>query len=488
MDDVVVVGAGAAGCVVARRLADAGRTVLLLEAGPDIRGDVPPDFRDGWDFPRRHEWGFQSDPDDRGETLPLRRGRLFGGTSWVTRFAVRGSPEDFDRWADFGCAGWGFDDVLPWFTRLETDLDFPDEAWHGSSGPMPVTRYPGVADSDFVDAVRQACEATGIPAIDDLNRPGAEGISRMPMTSVDGMRVTSADGYLPVGAELPTLTIRPDTLVASVALDGGRAVGVRLLDGTLAEAGRVVLCAGVYGSPALLLRSGIGPAAHLGELDIPIAADLPGVGANLADHPAIELDPGYRGAVMELPQLHTLARFRSGLAGSDEAPDLAFWVTDPGDPADTTIEIVLMTPASRGAVRLRSPDPTDMPAIRLPCLDDDGDIQRLAQGLQRARELALQPALRRVCDGAPAPDHSEPAEAHAWIRQERYSLPHTVGTCAMGAEPDEGAVVDPFGDVHGVADLSVIDASIIPRPPSGFPHLVTIMLAERLSAALRERR
>jgi choline dehydrogenase-like flavoprotein len=144
-----------------------------------------------------------------------------------------------------------------------------------------------------------------------------------------------------------------------------------------------------------------------------------------------------------------------------------------------------MTPASRGTVRLRSPDPADPPAIRLPCLDDPGDVDRLTEGLHRARELASGPALRRVCEAPPAPEHSDPAEVHAWIRHERSSVPHTVGTCAMGTAPDDGAVVDPFGNVHGVTDLSVIDASIIPRPTSGFPHLVTIMLAERLSSTLQ---
>jgi choline dehydrogenase len=488
MYDVVVVGAGAAGCVVARRLADAGRTVLLLESGPDLRADVPPDFRDGWDFPRRHEWGFQSEPDDRGSAVPVRRGRLLGGTSWVTRFAVRGCPADFDRWVELGCAGWRFDDVLPWFTRLETDLDFPGDAWHGASGPMPVTRYPVFADSDFVDAVTQACAATGIPVVDDHNRPGVEGVARMPMTSHDGMRVTTADAYLPVGGEPATLTIRADTLVASIALEQGRALGVHLLDGTLVEGGRVVVCGGVYGSPTLLLRSGIGPADHLGRFGITVAADLPGVGANLADHPEIEVDPGYRGPVVDRPQLHTLARFRSGLSDSGQPPDLALWVADPvGDPEATTIEVLLMTPASRGAVRLRSPDPADQPAIRLPCLDDPGDVDRLTEGLRRARELATGLALRRVCEAAPATRHSDPDEVRAWIRHERSSVPHTVGTCAMGTAPDDGAVVDAFGDVHGVTNLSVIDASIIPMPPSGFPHLVTIMLAERLSSTLDAR-
>src|SRR4051794_13489978 len=152
MYDAVVVGAGAAGCVVARRPADAGATVLLLEAGPDLRPDVPEDFRDGWEFPRRHEWGFESEPDERGETLPLRRGRLVGGTSWVTRFGVRGSPADFARWTQRGCTGWSFEEVLPWFRRLETDLDWPGEPWHGDAGPIPVTRYREYPDSEFAEA------------------------------------------------------------------------------------------------------------------------------------------------------------------------------------------------------------------------------------------------------------------------------------------------------------------------------------------------
>ena len=459
--------------------------MLLLEAGPDLRAGVPDDFRDGWSFPRREEWGYESEPAVGSEAWPLRRGKLVGGTSWVTRFGVRGSPADFAAWERLGCSGWSFDEVLPWFRRLERDCEYGDQPWHGDVGPMPVTRYPAMPNSEFATAAMEACASIGIDVIDDHNRPGAEGVARMPMTAQDGRRFTTADAYLPLAADGP-LTVRADAQVAAVIVEDGRAVGVRLVDGTVVEGGRVVVCCGVYGSPALLMRSGVGPSDHLREIGLLVVADLPGVGSNLADHPQVWLDSGYRGGATEQPQLHTLATLRSSLCGTEDPPDLAFWFGDPvpgGEPdAAVEIEVLLMTPASRGVVRLRSADPAAAPLIRLPCLDAPGDLERLVEGLQRAQELAMAQAVRRVSAAAPAPQLSTDEDARAWIAQERYSIPHTVGTCAMGGSPDDGAVVDPRGNVYGVEGLSVVDASIIPTAPSGFPHLVTIMLAERLSA------
>ena len=455
--------------------------MLLLEAGPDLRADTPADFRDGWDFPRRPEWGYESEPDARGQSLPVRRGRLVGGTSWVTRFGVRGSPLDFAAWERLGCAGWGFDDVLPWFRRLEHDVEFGDRPWHGDNGPMPVTRYPAIPHSEFAAAAMDGCSALGIKVIDDHNEPGAVGVARMPMTAQGGQRVTTADAYLPLASG--NVTLRSEALVANVVVEGGRAVAVRLVDDTTVEAGRVVLSGGVYSSPALLMRSGLGPADHLRELGIDVVADLPGVGANLADHPQVWLGTGCRGGDHDAPPLHTLATFRSTRCGEAEPPDLAFWLGDPspGGETEAEIEILLMTPASRGLVRLRSPNPEDAPLIRLPCLDAPGDLERLVEGLHRARELARTPALRRVCAGPLSPDLPTADDARGWIAKERYSIPHTVGTCAMGGAPADGAVVDPTGSVYGVDGLNVVDASVIPTATSGFPHLLTIMLAERLA-------
>jgi choline dehydrogenase len=306
----------------------------------------------------------------------------------------------------------------------------------------------------------------------------------MPMTARDGKRFTSADAYMPIEATPAGLTLLADTLVSEVVVRGGSAAGVRLSDGRLIDAALVVLCAGVYGSPALLMRSGIGPADHLRAVGVRVLADLPGVGSNLADHPQVWLDPGYGRPAEERPPLHTLATFRSSRCGSDESPDLALWIADPsGDPVEATLDVLLMTPSSRGSVRLASADPTAAPLIRLPQLDADGDYERLVEGLMRAKDIAEQPVFRKLCDRAPT-DLSTSDLVRAWFRQERYSIPHTVGTCAMGDEPEDGSVVDSHGKVHGVDRLAVIDASIIPLPPSGFPHIVAIMLAERLSTEL----
>lgn len=187
--DIAVVGGGAAGCVVASRLAAAGdRSVVLLEAGPDVRRGIPPDWRDGWRLPTLPDWQFESEADEAGATSKLRRGRLLGGTSWLTRFAVRGAAADFDAWAARGNPGWSFEDVLPAFRRLEADAEFGDEAWHGDRGPVPVTRYPELEPSAIHAAALEAFHAMGFPTVDDHNAPGAVGVGRMPMSSRRGVR------------------------------------------------------------------------------------------------------------------------------------------------------------------------------------------------------------------------------------------------------------------------------------------------------------
>jgi choline dehydrogenase len=484
--DIAVVGGGAAGCVLATRLAASGEgSVVLLEAGPDMRVDPPPEHADGWRVSRRNDWGYASEPDERGEKSPLRRGRQLGGTSWMTRFAIRGSPADFDEWVDVGNPGWSFDEVLSYFRRLETDIDFGDRAWHGTRGPIPVNRYLDLEQTEALAAAVDAAEAAGFPWVEDLNEPGAIGIGRMPMSSLAGIR-TTATAYLAAVGERGNLAIRVDTPIDQVVFDGARAIGVRLVDGTEVHATTVVLSGGTYGSPAILMRSGVGPADHLRELGIEVRADLPGVGANLADHPAVDLDTGYAGPARPAPQLHSIATFHSRTAGSAGAPDLMLWLYDPavGSTPQMTIDVVLLKPECRGVVRLRSADPADPPLIHLPRPLGDADLDRLAEGYQRALEVAAQPPLRRLRTNAPPAPPATRDELRSLIRQASYSVPHVVGTCAMGPSPTAGAVVDASGRVHGVENLYVADASIIPEPPSGFPHLPTIMLAERLAEVI----
>ena len=366
--DVVIVGGGAAGCVVAACLAESGSTsVLLLEAGRDLRANVPDGLRDGWRVPREPDWGFVAEPDARGVAEDLTRGRLLGGTSWMTRFALRGSRADYDEWEALGNPGWGFDDVLPYFNGLEADADFGHHAWHGSCGCLPVTRYLDVDLTEIAAAGLEALQAVGFPTVADHNQPGAVGVGRMPMSSRDGVRVTTADAFLPLGETPPNLTIRPDAHVADIVFDQTRATGIRLLDGVVIDANWVVVCAGTYGSPAILMRSGIGPAEHLRTVGIRVRLDLPGVGANLADHGGVDIDCGYRGSARAAPILHVAATSHSSVTASHEAPDLMLWLSDPrGDPPIFEIDVVLLRPRARGTVRLHSADPAERPLIELP--------------------------------------------------------------------------------------------------------------------------
>lgn len=305
------------------------------------------------------------------------------------------------------------------------------------------------------------------------------------MSSREGIRVTTADSYLPLACSPASLTVRSDAQVAAVVFDGTRAIGVRLLDGEVINAGWVVFLAGTYGSAPILMRSGLGPAEDLRSVGIPVRLDLPGVGANLADHPGVDIDCGYGGPARDSPILHVVATFHSSAASSQSAPDLMLWMSDPrqavGDHMIFEIDVLLLKPRSRGSVRLRSADPTDRPYIELPNLRDPLDVERLAEGYRRGLEVAMRPEIRRLCPALPSPDARGLDELQRAVRANCGSFPHVVGTCSMGPWPDDGAVVDASGRVHGTQGLSVVDASIVPIAHSAFTHVLTIMLAERLS-------
>lgn len=456
--DVVVVGAGSAGCVVAARAAKRGRSVLLLEAGPDLRPQSPEGFRDGWGLPTGHDWGYASTSGDS-----VRRGRAVGGTSWWTRFAMRGAPADYDAWGAIAGGRWCFDDVLPDLRRLEADAEFADEPWHGADGPIPVTRYPKIELTAAAAAGLEAMVDAGFSLVEDHNRPGVVGVGRMPMSSHGGMRVTTADAYLPgVGLQL-----RTDAHVDRLVIESGRAVGVELRGGEVVGADHVVLSAGVFGSAAILMRSGIGPAEHLSSLGIRVQADLP-VGEGLADHPSAYVEVDFKGVGRSAPVLHVVATFRSPGCRAEDAPDLMLWLSDPVGPPTMEIECVLLRPRGRGRVRLRSGSCEDPPVIELPQLEAD-DRDRLEHGLQLAIDVVSSSRLGRV--GV----RVQPLSAQEVLAANRYSIPHYTGTCAMGS------VVDHQGAVLGTDGVTVADASIIPLAVSAFTQVPTIMLAEHLA-------
>ena len=364
--DVVVVGGGSAGCVLAARLSeDADRTVVLVEAGPDhpdVR-TLPRDIIDASEPTVDHDWGYAADAElDRG--VPLPRARIMGGCSATNAcFALRGAPQDYDGWAALGNPGWSFAEVLDDFRRLESDEDFCDE-WHGSGGLIPIRRHPRSEMNRAQAAVLDGAVASGHRYVEDHNRPGVVGAGPTPRNARDGMRMSTAVTYLARARSRANLTIRPDTVAARVECSGTRATGIRLLDGTLIEADRVVLAAGTYASPMILARSGIGPAADLRALDITPVVDLPGVGSNLVDHPLISIDLPTRPSPGP-------SRFQAHVTFHSAVADLA-------GPAD----LLLFT---AGPVRRRARPKCEWRRVRNRCRTHGTPITRLGtSGLQQA--------------------------------------------------------------------------------------------------------
>jgi choline dehydrogenase len=382
--DVVIVGAGSAGGVLADRLTEnPNRSVVLLESGPDFgrqSATLPTEIADAHESTgTAYDWGHQGSLD--GRTLPLYAGRIVGGSSATNNvMALRGHPGNYDAW---DVPGWSFKEVLASFCRSERDLDFPDMDWHGDVGPVPIRRYP--VTTPIHEAFLTAARSAGHAEVADHNAPGVVGVGRMPVNEVGRIRQSTALTYLAEAGQRRNLQVRAEATVDQVLLDGSRAAGVQLTNGDRIEAGLVVLAAGAFGSPAILLRSGIGPGADLTELGIPVQHDLPGVGANLHDHPLLRI-PFTTADPVDGPPRQVLLTTRSPWA--DESPDLQIFPSGPAPDGTVTMLLALLQPRSRGTVGLTAAAADAPLVIRPALLEDPVDLARIVYGVEVVREFA----------------------------------------------------------------------------------------------------
>jgi choline dehydrogenase len=500
--DLIVVGAGSGGSVAAARVSEDPRIrVLLVESGPDYPDieALPDDLRNvnhGSFFD--HDWGLRYQPSATSRVTALARGRVTGGSSAVnTAIALRGVPADYDEWAALGCPQWSWEKVLPAFIRLETDQDFGAGVYHGGSGPLPVRRHTRDELVPYQAAFLDACAELGYPESHDHNDPQSTGYGPHPMNKRGDLRISTAIAYLDPARARPNLTVRADTDAVRVVFRGGDVAGVELRHAGAVEtvtAPQVVLACGAIHTPAVLVRSGIGPRDVLQRLGVSEVSAREGVGNWLQDHPAIgpTLVPKPGVANWDQPVIQTTMRYTA--TGSRDFNDMQLeplsFMHIPGQgPLLMGLAACVFKSYSFGRLEFDGADVDAKPRVLMDYLSDERDYAKLLDGLHRAMELCATKAIASAAEEVRRPTAAELADApalEAWIRRNASTGAHPSCTARMGADDDPTATCDEFGRVYGVRGLRIADASIMPRVPSANTNVPAIMIGERIGEWLRE--